>query len=235
MLDERILRWFLPPSVEEDQRGKWLLRRLLKTSGNVVKRVLGRVFGMQLMDEVESFFLAMAGMREEFRRRSEEVRGLMSGPETSFLLVTSASEVGRREAIYFHKQIVQRRLPFAGFVVNRVHLPIEDSMSRQEHRPHLLRQASALLRGPAGTGEEPPVEEDELERLIQALQENALRVNRLAEQDRSLVRRLLDEAKCSTAPLFVPLLPEEAGDLDGLRRFAGFLTALVPDAPPSCG
>lgn len=223
MLDERIVRWFLPGADAADPpASQRLLRRLLKTSGNVVKRVLGRVFGMELMDEVESFFVAMAGLRAEFRRRSEEVRRLMSSPQTSFVLVTSTSEVGRREAVYFHQEIVQRKLPFAGFVVNRIHLPVASDGAWPEQREALQQQVRELLRQ-AVPGQAPPLEETELEGLVAALQQNVHDVNRLAAQDSERVRKLLADAGCDVPPLLVPLLPEEAYDLAGLRQVAAYL------------
>jgi len=225
LMDERIMRWFLPEPPDGGER-PGLLRRLLSSSGNVVKRILGRVFGRQLMDEVEGFFGAIAGMRHEIRKRSVEVVALMQSDETAFLLVTGTSDLGLRDALYFHEQIAERRLPFAGFVVNRVHAPLEQPEDLAEGRSALRAEALEVLRPLALDG----IPAEQLELVLAALQENGEHMNRLAQRDLARIRELLLRAECPLPPLVVPLMAEEVHDLSALRRVAAHLLS-PPIAP----
>jgi len=227
MLDERIVRWFLPEVAGGPVRGGnvGLLRQLVRTSGNVVKKVLGRAFGGQLMDEIEAFLGAMASMRFEFRRRSQEVQQLMSSPATAFLLVTTTSEAGAQEAAFFHGEILQRRLPFAGFVINRIHPFIDAAHAEGQLRPELVEEVRRLLGPPPRSpGEEFPLVEVryDVEELVSALQQNVQLQNELAAHDRRRVAALMQLIGSRTAPVLVPLLPDEVHDLPALRTVASY-------------
>ncbi len=212
LLDERVIRWFLPELVANESGAKMgLFRRLLSSSSNVVKRILGRVFGDGLIQEVEAFLWAMGGMRQELYRRYKAVQELMRSDDTAFLLVTGPSYLGVLDALFFYREITRRHLPLAGLIVNRVHPHIEDP-PRWEDLYHELSADSTSLMDP-----------DELMPIVRSLARNVEVMNRLGKRDRKMIDELLQRTGCRNEPLTVPLLPEEVYDIRALRRVARHL------------
>lgn len=222
LMDERIMRWFLPDLTPEGER-RGLIRRLLSSSSNVVKRILARIFGAELVDEIGAFFAVMAGMSKEIRRRALEVNRLMQSAETAFLLVTSTSEIGLRDALYFHAEIARRHLPFAGFIVNRVQPLVPAHLAREDLGPSLRREAEALLATLPPTEQQTAAAEGLLDGLLRALQDSAGAAQVQAQHDQTRIEGLLRSAGCDVAPALVPLLPDEVYDLRGLRRVGRYL------------
>lgn len=115
-LDERILRWFVP---EEDEDGK-LTYRIAQRTGKLVWSVLGRVFGESFIDELGEFFASINGMTGAFRMRATEIDRLLRSPDTAFIVVTSGDPSVIDDALFFHQKLSDHRMPFAGFIVNRL-------------------------------------------------------------------------------------------------------------------
>jgi hypothetical protein len=82
--------------------------------------VLGRVFGDASLDEIGTFFAAIGGMTGAFRLRAVEIEKLLASRETSFVIVTSGDPTVVDDALYFYRKVREHRMPFGGFVVNRL-------------------------------------------------------------------------------------------------------------------
>lgn len=108
-LDERILSLFLPSKT----------KGLFKKAGELIGGVFTRVFGAEFFAEIQEFLGGMSGMFGPMRSHAEGVRALLTGPDASFLLVTSPEQAALADARYFRDRIAQMHLPFAGFVLNR--------------------------------------------------------------------------------------------------------------------
>ena len=60
-----------------------------------------------------------------FRERAKRVSELLARPETTFLVVCGAQGEPIDEAVYFHRRLVEAKLPFGGVIVNKVHYESE--------------------------------------------------------------------------------------------------------------
>ncbi|MBF0100905.1 MAG: ArsA family ATPase [Desulfobacterales bacterium] len=102
--------------------------RMLSAVASPILRVTGQVMGTQVLDDVSDFFRLWNDMLfEGFRERAMAVKELLSGPQSTFMIITSPMRVPMIEAIVFYKKLIEHRIPFGGFVVNRVHpLYIQD-------------------------------------------------------------------------------------------------------------
>src|SRR5215210_7639967 len=93
--------------------------------------VLKRITGMDLLEELAEFFQAFSGMVGGFRERARRVNELLSDPSTSFLVVCGPQGEPISEAVYFHRKLIEAKLPFGGVIVNKVQyegrLPAEDT------------------------------------------------------------------------------------------------------------
>jgi anion-transporting ArsA/GET3 family ATPase len=100
--------------------------RIVGKGTGIVFNVLGRVTGVNLLDELSVFFRALGGMIDVFRERARRVKALLGAPATTFLIVTSPEREPVEEALFFSEKLAARRLPFGGAIVNRVHHDVLD-------------------------------------------------------------------------------------------------------------
>jgi anion-transporting ArsA/GET3 family ATPase len=184
-LQGRAIRMFLRPA--------GIGGRVLGAGTGVVFSVLRRVTGVDLLEDLSTFFRAMGGMIEDIAERGRHVKQLLSDAGTSFLLVTSPERDPVEEAIFFHRRLREQHLPFGGLIVNRMRTgvpPVDDALPR------------ALV--------------DELgEDLGQRVADTAAEVAALAERDRANIGHL-KRALADPPLICVPQLAGDVHDVDGL-------------------
>ena len=108
-LEDSILKVFIP------KEGS----RFMAGASRLVGNVFGRVFGDGFMTDLSVFFQAFGGLFGGMRAHSDGVAKLLASDASAFVLVTSPDEDALREAAFFQKELARRKLPFAGFVLNR--------------------------------------------------------------------------------------------------------------------
>jgi anion-transporting ArsA/GET3 family ATPase len=108
-LEDSVLRIFLP------KEGSSFLSR----AGRLVGSVFSRVFGEGFVQDLEVFFGAFGGLFGGMRQHSDGVAKVLASADSAFVLVTSAEEDAVREAMFFRSSLEKRKLPFAGFILNR--------------------------------------------------------------------------------------------------------------------
>jgi anion-transporting ArsA/GET3 family ATPase len=64
-----------------------------------------------------------------FRDRAEATYRLLQTPGTAFLVVAAPEPDALREASYFVERLAAERMPLAGLVLNRVHMPLAVPLS----------------------------------------------------------------------------------------------------------
>jgi anion-transporting ArsA/GET3 family ATPase len=159
----------------------------------MVFSVLKRATGLDLLEDLSTFFSSFAGMTEGFRERAEHVNALLADSRSAFVLVTSPRADAVEEAGWFHHRLLDAGLPFAGVVANRVHPALPKGDPSRELRGLL---GDALARKVMRTFEEE---------------------RRLAGQDRRNLANL--KRRLGRKPMIeVPHLDDDVHDLDGLRR-----------------
>ena len=87
--------------------------------------ILRRVTGVEVIEDLSEFFQAFSGMLGGFRERAKRVNELLANPETCFLVVCGPQGEPVTEAVYFHRKLVEAKLPFGGVIVNKVHYESE--------------------------------------------------------------------------------------------------------------
>ena len=199
-LDTSVLRWFLKPYFVA---GRLTLKVATRTGAFFLK-VADRVLGLQFLQDLSEFFLAFEGMYAGFKERAAEVHALLRGDDAGFVLVAGPSALTLDEALYFHRRLVERDMPFVGFIVNRLH----------------PAAGPTAARGPA-----PDIDDDLGDRLVEVFKD----YNRLAKAEMRNVARLEEETR--TEPVLVPELEGDVHDLDGLHEVGELLLGAV--APPA--
>jgi anion-transporting ArsA/GET3 family ATPase len=202
-VDSRSLQLFLRPGrigLKMFGRGTGMLFSMLK-----------RVTGVDLLQDLSDFFASFGDMAEGFRDRAARTGELLADPRTTFLLVTSPRRDAIDEAIFFHRRLRERKLPFGGVVVNRM---------------------STL----AVQGDEVDVGELEAllgRRLGRKVASNLADYEAIAIRDRENVDRLARDLDESAPPILVPHLEDDVHDISGLLEMNEYLFAA--EAVPASG
>jgi anion-transporting ArsA/GET3 family ATPase len=192
-LDVSVLRFFLRPYFSA---GRLTVKVATRTGAALVK-LADSFLGLQFLQELSEFFLAFEGMYDGFRARAAEVQALLRSPSTGFVLVAAPQPQALEEALYFHRRLVEKKLSFVAFVVNRVHVdPARERGAR--------RAAAARARIAPGLAA----------RLAETLREQQV----LARVERQAIARL--EVDARERPVLVPELEQDVHDLRGLVAFA---------------
>ncbi|MEO6952632.1 MAG: ArsA-related P-loop ATPase [Polyangia bacterium] len=117
-LDGAIFRMFVPTSTGFISRA----------ATGLISRIVSAVFGQEFTDELAAFLQTFSQLFASLNTDLLDVRTRLSQPDAAFLLVTSPSEASVVEAHFFHERIVQLRLPFRGFILNRSHARPSDQV-----------------------------------------------------------------------------------------------------------
>ncbi len=201
LMDQGVMRWLVMPAT----KGGW---RALELGSEVIAKALKRVMGQGTVSEIADFFDVFRDIWDGFRERSEKVDELLRGTGTHFFLVSTPAPTSRADANYFVDVLAERKLPFAGFLVNRtVAPPVHAQVSEQ-----------ALA-----------VESDLSEERWQAVQGALTRVHslrqRLSADHLESIAALRASAPKGTGCWTVPEQPRDLHDLESLASLSPHLPA----------
>jgi anion-transporting ArsA/GET3 family ATPase len=165
--------------------------------------VLKRITGMDLLQDISEFFQAFSGMVGGFRERARRVNELLADERSTFLVVCGPQGEPISEAVYFHRKLVEARLPFGGVIVNKVHYAGEAAG----------QDLAGELAGVLGDAE-----------LARRVEANFADYQALAARDAENIARLAREMKARRV-IRVPYLDEDVHDLGGLLQINRYLFA----------
>jgi anion-transporting ArsA/GET3 family ATPase len=197
-IEGRALKVFMAPT--------GLAAKVAGRGTSMVFSILKRITGVDLLQDLAEFFQAMSGMVSGFRERARRVNELLADPQSMFLVVCGPQGEPIDEAVYFHRKLVEARLPFGGVIVNKVHY------SDDEGAPELGSELDDLLG------------DDDLAQRVAANFED---YRALAERDRRNVEHLAREMR-TRAVIQVPYLDFDVHDLRGLMEVNRYLFATGP-------
>ncbi len=208
-LDGRVIRILTAPA----KVGGRSAMRFLNAGMGLITGTLGKIFGAQLLTDVQTFVSAMDSMFGGFRERADRTYQLLKAPGTAFLVVAAPERDALREAAYFVDRLAADRMPLAGLVLNRVH----GSGAPQLTAERALAAAEALEEN----GSEHASPEAEL------LAAGLLRLHAERMQIMGRERRTRDRfvSVYPDVPIVeVAALPGDVHDLDGLRAIGDRLS-----------
>lgn len=118
LLGDSLLWKFVRPAAKTGFLGL----RAVNAATAPVQKVVGQLLGMGVYREIADFLaLGDEVFFEGFRRRAKAVEKLLGGRGSLFLAVASPDPAPLQEGLYLHERLKKHRMPFGGFVVNRVH------------------------------------------------------------------------------------------------------------------
>jgi anion-transporting ArsA/GET3 family ATPase len=196
-IEGRALQVFMKPT--------GLGMRIFGRGTSMMFGVLRRITGVDLLEDLAEFFQAMSGMVGGFQERARRVNELLADRETTFLVVCGPQGEPISEAVYFHRKLVEAKLPFGGVIVNKVHYEDELDTDGEDLGPKLVDALG---------------DED----LARRVEDNFADFRTLSERDREAVRHLAAEMR-TRAVIEVPYLDEDVHDLAGLMEINRYLFA----------
>jgi anion-transporting ArsA/GET3 family ATPase len=210
-LDGTMIRLLTAPARAGGRAGM----RLVGAGFMVFSRIISKILGGQLLQDISSFVAALDTMFGGFRERATQTYELLRRPGTWFVVVATPEPDALREASYFVDRLSAEGMPLAGLVLNRTHPPATVALSATR-----AEAAAEAVAESGGKGAK--------------LTAGALRVHaeRMALATRE--QRLADRFTAAHPQVAVRTVPAAAGDvhdLDGLRTMAGELTGPDTDTP----
>jgi len=197
-IEGRSLRVFMKPT--------GLAARVAGRGASVALSVFKRLVGFDLLADLAEFFNAFSSMVDGFQARAKRVNKLLGEPTTCFLVVCGPQGEPVDEAVYFHRKLVEAKLPFGGVIVNKVHYPAEELRNGGEDLPGALAEKLG--------------DEDLAQRVVA----NFSDYQALAERDARNIERLAKELR-TKGVIRVPYLDEDVHDLAGLAEINRYLFA----------
>ncbi|MDH6132677.1 anion-transporting ArsA/GET3 family ATPase [Kitasatospora sp. MAA4] len=215
-LDGRIIRVLMAPA-KVGGRGAM---KFLNVGVGMVTGTLGKIFGSQLLTDLQTFVAAMDSMFGGFRERADRTYQLLKAEGTAFLVVAAPERDALREAAYFVDRLAADEMPLAGLVLNRVHGTGAPQLSAE--RAHAAAQSL----------EENGAEHEPGQADADVLAAGLLRLH--AERMEVMVReRRTRDRFVSVYPdvpiVEVPALAGDVHDLDGLRLIGHRLGGTAED------
>ncbi len=183
-----------------------LAAKVAGRGASVALSVFKRIVGFDLLADLAEFFNAFSGMIDGFQARAKRVNSLLADPHTCFIVVCGPQGEPVDEAVYFHRKLVEAKLPFGGVIVNKVHYPAEELQGEGE-------ELEAALMERLGDAE-----------LAARVAENFADYQALAERDARNIKRLARELR-TRGVIRVPILDEDVHDLAGLAEINRYLFA----------
>jgi anion-transporting ArsA/GET3 family ATPase len=112
-------KWFTPYV----KAGRWS-SRFFNMFASPFLIILTRMIGKQALVDFTGFVqLWNDVLFDGFTRRAKAVRDLLAGDQTCFLAVATPQKFPLTEAVFFHERIMENKMHFGGFIINRMHGP----------------------------------------------------------------------------------------------------------------
>ncbi len=197
LLDGRFIKLLLAPA-----KGP---ARLLSAGFGVVTGALNKVLGAQVLTDVQTFVAAFDTLFGGVRQRAEATYALLQAEGTAFVVVAAPESDALREAAYFVERLAEERMPLAGLVVNRVHVPGSAGLSSADAESGARR-----------------LRRDQPDSAVAELLDVQAERERVAARDERMQRRFAGSHP-AVPTVRVPALPTDVHDLDGLRRVGTLL------------
>lgn len=188
-----LLEWFLKPGLFAGKLGLGLLQK----GADKILSVLDRLAGFSFLHELSEMVALLSDLLGGFRERSQAVYELLHQDFVGFFLVSSPASVSIQDALYFHERINDQKLPFLGFIVNRVHA-LEREGEDTSKAEKLPTQFSPELK--------------------EKIRDQLKNYEQLAKRDQKSITFLKKRGGKSAFTITIPLLSEDIHDLESLGK-----------------
>jgi len=217
-LDSRLVQLLVHPAFAAGRLGFRVFQRPAHGALKIVERVSGVAF----LEDISEFVLAFEGMSEGFRERARQVRALLLGPRSGFVLVSGPGSRAIGDARRFLGRLESGGIPVAGVIFNRMRTWPEGGDPPAQ--VPLGGQGEAAVRSLAAAFAASEGESFPAERAARAAIEAVAGYASAVRRDREVTEALVAEAGGTLGfAARVPELALDVHDLEGLSRIATHL------------
>ncbi len=213
-IDSPAVDWFRKLQSRDSKSGWSVVGR----TGSYMLKRLSKFVGTKFLDDLAVFFTEFNDVLGGFRQRASATFNLLRGADVGFVLVASPEPLAVREALFFHERLVSSSMPFAGFVVNKVHdnlpLPDDTNLDKIARQVTIQPKVSEL-------GFQPSTLRIASETLLEAHQELQI----LAQADERAIERLRKAAGPDALLKRVPFFRKDVHDVASLAALGRHLMA----------
>ncbi len=172
-------------------------------ANKMILRGIGKFVGTDFFVDLLDFLQDFSEMYTGFKTRAHAVKELMRSPEVGFVVLTGPERSSIDEGLFLRDRLVAEDMPFATFVINRLHVFAGE-----------VPDGAAIRAALTAHGASPPTADAATERLTAGVTAYA----RLALRDAALVSDL--RPRLAGAPLLtVPEFDQDIHDLAGLYAY----------------
>jgi anion-transporting ArsA/GET3 family ATPase len=145
-IDSPAIEWFR--KLQGGSKSGW---SVVGRTGSFILKRLSKFVGSQFLDDLGVFFTEFNDVLGGFRQRAAETVALLHQDKVGFVLVASPEPMAVQEALYFHQRLVAAKMPFVGFVVNKVHAARPLTATKPEIERAIAEAAPVAALGLSGT------------------------------------------------------------------------------------
>jgi anion-transporting ArsA/GET3 family ATPase len=214
-MDEGVLRMFAAPTRLAGRLGFGFLRN----SSAWLLTILERVTGLEVLRDISEFVGSFRGMHAGFGQRAKRVQDFLRAGGSAFVLVTSPDPRTVAEAGFFFSKLAEYRMPFGGFIVNRVHADALGDDDAREAWRRLRNDPAEILRLLGDTAPTATASPGLAARMVEQFD----RVQALADVDALQIGGLRHACPGPHFWRTVPAFDLDIHDLSGLARVNRYL------------
>ncbi|RJP90540.1 MAG: ArsA family ATPase [Desulfobacteraceae bacterium] len=195
------------------QAGKWGVR-LLNIFASPILRGVGRIVGRQALEDFAEFMkLWDDALFDGFGHRAAAVKKLLAGEKSLFMAVSTPQRLPMKEALYLYTRLSENKVPFGGFIINRVQLP------DREGEKHGAEKKSGVDEN--FFREKARFDKPLMEKIIAAHRQ----MQKLAEKDAESVAELIQKTGGLVEILQIPSVDGEVSNVDDLKRISQYFSS----------
>ncbi len=206
-VESKAFQWIYEKELFQGESGLGLF----SMGSSYVLKTLGKFTGTELLQELSVFLQHFSPMFQGFRDRARQVRDLLTGPECTFVVVTSPDPHTREESTHFYDELGSERVAVGGFIVNRVH-------PRWVDQSEFDRPVEDIAAAIADLDVDVELDDSERTQLAERLRSNAASFYVLARKDARSVEQLRAELSRDIPVATVPFFSQDIHSLTGLDR-----------------
>lgn len=209
-LDQGVLQWFLKPYLTLSRFSV----KTFKVTSRAFLKVVEKLLGGQIIQDVLDFFEGFEGMYDGFKQRAETVDRVLRRSRTAFVLVATPSRTTLDDAQVFLSKLKSMGMPLLSVVINRatkppagVNLSFPDGTANLSES--IMREFTDAAEADA--------------RLVKSMIGNALDYRELISQEIANIRNFRGKIANGVSTYIVPRLDEDIHSIDGLNKLGDFL------------
>lgn len=210
-IDSPAIEWF-----RKMQGGSGSGWSVIGKTGSFVLKRLAKFVGSQFLNDLAVFFTEFNDILGGFKARAEETFALLRQDRVGFVIVSSPDPMTVREALFFHERLITSSMPFAAFVVNRVHPSRPARVSVADAEALIAEAPGVRALGLSGTS---------LRIASEALVAAHADLEALATADQAAIARLRDAGGPGARLIQIPYQREDVHEVARLVDLGRYLVA----------